>query len=149
MRDDQQWINVLFSFLIIFTLICVYAIQAYPETQIRIREGSLEWDQFFSEPYEILVFIFKDQKWISFDTGEENRVNIHPSTMIHEIKVRGRTIADIATIIHNHPIPSPFSMGNNFVFRYFKDEGFDGYFMIYYPFNKKTRVKKWPTPNLN
>lgn len=134
--------NILLGLLIGITILCFCAVQLQPETQIRIREGSLEWDQFFDEPYEILVFIFKDQKWISFDTGEEQRVNIHPSTMIHEIEARGRSIKDVATIIHNHPIPTRFSIGDNMAFRYFKSEGFDGYFMIYYPFNKKTRVKK-------
>ncbi|MCK4818170.1 hypothetical protein KA005_20535 [bacterium] len=102
----------------------------------------MNWDQFFDEPCEIIIFIFKDQAWISFDTHEEHRVNLHPSTMINEIEARGRSIKDVATIIHNHPTPAPFSTGNNMVFRYFKSEGFDGFFMIYYPYNKKTRVKK-------
>ena len=144
MRDDQQCVYITFFFTILLFLTCVCVTQVYPANshQIRIREGTLEWDQFFSEPFEILVFIFKDQTWISFDTGEEHRVNIHPSTMINEIEIRGKLLKDVATIIHNHPIPTRFSVGNNMVFRYFKSKGFDGYFMIYYPFSKKTRVKK-------
>lgn len=141
MRDDQHF-DIIFIFTILLFLVCVCVIQMYPETQIRIREGSIEWDQFFEDPYEVLIFIFKDQQWISFDTQEEGRINLHPSTMIHEIEARGRSIKDVATIIHNHPIPTRFTTGNNFVFRYFKDAGFDGFFMIYYPFSKKTRVKK-------
>ena len=141
MRDDHR-MNILFSILIIFTLICVCAVQLQPQTQLRIREGSLKWDQFFDEPYEIMVFVFKDQTWISFDTQEEHRVNLHPSTMISIIRDKGKSIEDVATVIHNHPIPTSFSIGNNFVFRYLKAEGFDGFFMIYYPFSEKTRIKK-------
>lgn len=143
MRDDQQCINALFAFLIILTLMCVCAMQAYPEAQIRIRDIELDWGEIFNKPYEILVFIFDDfRTGIAFDTQEEHRVNIHPSFMIRELKKRRKTLKDVAIIIHNHPTPARFSIGNNMVFRYLKSEGFDGYFMIFYPFNKKTRVKK-------
>ena len=82
MRGDQR-VDIIFIFTILLFLVCVCVTQMYPETQIRIREGSIEWDQFFEDPYEVLIFIFKDQQWISFDTQEEGRINLHPLSLIH------------------------------------------------------------------
>ena len=143
MRDDQQWINVLFSFLIILTLICVYIVQAFPQGRVKITVFKMNWKQFFNEPYEILVLVFTDQDGIMFHTYEEGRVNIHPGRIIEVLKEQcNMDIKDVATIIHNHPNPRRFTAGDNYVYNYFIDRGFRGAFMIYYPFNKKTRVKK-------
>ena len=112
------------------------------QIQVKIEKGKLDWDQFFKEPYEKIIFIFKDQTFISFHTYEEHRINLSASYMVEQIEKDGRTIKDVATIIHNHPVPSPFSMGDNYIFYQLKIRGFDGFFMIYYPFNDSTRIKE-------
>ena len=139
----HQRINTIFS-LVMIIIIVIFCI-ALMNSQIRIKISKFEmnWKQFFTEPYEILVFVFMDQTGIMFHTYEETRVNINPSQIVEILKEQcNAEIKDIATIIHNHPNPRRFTPGDNYVYNYFIERGFIGAFMIYYPHNDMTRTKK-------
>jgi len=144
-RDNHPRIVGAFMLLVILSILAIILnfSDLKSEGALRIREVEIDWGNIFDEPYEIIAFIYKDLRHgITFDTREEYRVNLHPSRMIQEMKLRGKTLKDVAFIIHNHPIATGFTTGDNIVFSYFRAEGFNGQFAIYYPFNTKTRVKK-------
>ena len=142
MKDDQR-MNIFLGSLAGILLLFFCIVQTYPQVRVKIATFKMNWKQFFTEPYEILVFVFMDQDGIMFHTHEEYRVNITPGRILEILKERCDVdIKDVATIIHNHPTPRRFTAGDNHVYNYFLNRGFRGAFMIYYPHNQKTRVKK-------
>lgn len=136
MRDDHR-MDIIISLLMFLSILVVLAVQLIPfpqTTRIKTIKFSMNWRQFFTEPYEVLVLVFYDQNGIMFHTYDETKVDVHPSRVI-EILRRECDIGidDVATIIHNHPTPRRFTPGDNYVYNYFLDAGFRGDFMIYYP----------------
>jgi len=143
MRDDQR-MNMIVSLMMFLSILAVCAVQLVGQTTTRVKtvKFTMNWKQFFTEPYEVLVLVFYDQDGIMFHTYEETRVNLHPSQVIDILKRECNIGIDkVATIIHNHPIPRRFTPGDIYVYNYFVDQGFRGDFMIYYPHSGRT-IKK-------
>ena len=106
-----------------------------------IREFDLLRDQ-FNEPFEILLVIFSDLKGIAFTSGDEDKIAIPESAIVDQIKKRGKELADVLGMIHNHPDLSRFSEKDNKFHYHMIDQGFDGFFYIYYPHSGTVLEKK-------
>lgn len=111
-----------------------------PQT-VYAKTGNI-FDAFFTEPFETMVILARDGTFYTFTTQYDRTIAIPPS-YIHEYLLKQNIEPkDISIIIHNHPAPSGFSDADNVFFRYFKRQGFQGSFCIYYPFSKSVLVKE-------
>jgi len=87
---------------------------------------------FFAEPFETLVFIFRDGSFLTFSTNEGGAVGVSISWVADTIKKNGRAVSDIILCVHNHFAPSGFSQADRGSYRYLRGRGFRGVFGIYY-----------------
>jgi len=99
---------------------------------VMIGEGDI-CSAFFREPFETVVFMFRDGKFITFSTGHEKTIAI-PSVgwIVEQIKARGRRIEDCMFVVHNHFSPAGFSESDLMTWKYLCRKGFSGVFGIYY-----------------
>jgi len=106
-----------------------------------IREFDLLKDQ-FREPHEVLLIIFPDLKGIAITSQDEDKIAVPESVIIDQIRQRGKELADVLGMVHNHPDPSRFSEKDNRFYYHMVDQGFDGFFCIYYPHSGKVLAKE-------
>ena len=110
-------------------------------SEVYVREIDLLKAEFM-EPYEVLLVIFPDDKGLAFTSMDEDKVAVPGSVIIDQIRQRGRELEDTSSIVHNHPDLSRFSEKDNQLYFYLKQQGFDGFFYIYYPHSGKVLEKK-------
>ena len=106
-----------------------------------VRDFDLLKDQ-FTEPYEVLLVIFPDLKGIAITSEDEAKIAVPESIIVDQIKQRGKELADVLGMVHNHPDPSRFSEKDNRFYYRMVDQGFDGFFCIYYPHSGKVLAKE-------
>lgn len=87
--------------------------------------------RWFTEPFERVVFLFKDGTKRSFTTQEAYRVDIGAAGYVEQFRREKRDIADIVLCVHNHFSGMGFADGDRSVWRYLKRHGFTGKFLIY------------------
>jgi hypothetical protein len=108
---------------------------------VLVKEGSI-WrgaPKFFSEPFETVVFVFRDGRWVSFSTQHAEFIDCPVSMMVEAITKGGRKVADIAFCVHNHFSPIGFTPGDKDARYYLDRKNFRGIFGIYYPANDSFR----------
>lgn len=101
---------------------------------VLIKEGTI-WNgcpKFFSEPFETVVFIFRNGHWISFTTQHDVIIDCPVSFMVTTIQKSGRTTLDVFFCVHNHFAPVGFTPGDKGAYHYLRGKGFRGVFGIYY-----------------
>lgn len=125
--------------ILFLALISIPALLLFGQT-VYIKKGNL-FKEFFREPFESAVFIFKDGTFYVFSTHHEIGIFYPVAYILDYFKKNGKDMKDVAIIVHNHQEPTPFSPGNNTVYHYLKNRGFNGLFIIYYPFSGKIREK--------
>lgn len=102
--------------------------------QLYRSEGKL-WEgcpAFFSEPFETVVFIFRDGKYLTYSTHDEKHINVPISVIAEDIVKSGHPIRECLLCVHNHFSPVGFTRGDEAAFEYLKRKGFKGVFGIYY-----------------
>jgi len=98
--------------------------------------------ELFSNQYETLAVIFNDWTGFAITTREEDQLSVAESFMVEWVEARGKTLADILAIVHNHNDLSRFSKQDDHFYYYLKNQGFDGFFYIYYPHSGKVLAKE-------
>jgi len=91
----------------------------------------------FKEPYEVLLlhFVYGDNLIITSMAWWVVDVN---AAQVEEIlKSMGRDFSDVVYIIHNHLMPSRFSVGDINFLRESRRRGFSGRFLLYFPWCNK------------
>ena len=99
-----------------------------------VKEGTI-WlgcPPFFSEPFETVVFLFRDGSWMSFTTQHSAVIDCPLSIMAEAIRKSGRAVKDALLCVHNHFSPISFTSGDKDAYRYLAGQGFAGVFGIYY-----------------
>jgi len=96
---------------------------------------------FFTEPFETVVFVFRNGSWVSFTTQHAEAIDCPISLMVEAIIKSGRRIEDITHCVHNHFTPRGFTSGDMDARHYLARKGFAGVFGIYYPASE--RFKEW------
>ena len=99
------------------------------------------FEDLFKEPFETLVVLFDDWSGIAITTQDADRVDVPEARVVEEIKACGKELENVFAIVHNHQAPFGFSPQNHHFYHYLKDRGFDGVFLIYYPFSGKVKKK--------
>lgn len=104
----------------------------------RMTAGSV-LSGFFREPFETVVFIFRDGSFLTFSTNDEKSVAAPTSWLVESIQKTGRVVPGIVFCVHNHFSPLGFTPGDRDAYRYLKGKGFRGVFGIYYTATGKFR----------
>ena len=91
--------------------------------------------------WESIAFVFNNGDWYMFSTEDESKVQIAGVTIVEYLTNKGREIKDLAIVAHNHLTPVRFTLPNNKTFFYLKELGFNGSFIIYYPFNRSVKKR--------
>lgn len=87
---------------------------------------------FFREPFETVVFIFRDGSFLTFSTGHDKLVDFPISWMVESIVKSGRAVSGAILCAHNHFSPVGFTAGDRDSYRYLRGKGFNGVFGIFY-----------------
>ena len=138
-EETSRIIGLLFVIVIIYLL--VFNALVNPAETVYIKEGNV-YKGFFTEPFETMLFIFKNGDFIAFTNQYEKKVHLPIGYLEEYLKKQNKKIEDIVIAIHNHNIPARFSPKNNKYYHQLKWKGFKGYFCIYYPFDGKVRILK-------
>ena len=94
-------------------------------------EGNL-WLTMFREPFETVVFLFRDGSVVTFSTHDASTIDAPISMLVDYLKKSGRSLKDCLIVVHNHFTPAGFTMGDESSYAYLKFRGFRGVFGIYY-----------------
>lgn len=104
-------------------------------TQVGVQlyrgEGSL-CRQLFTEPFETVIFVFRDGGFLTYSTHDEKHINVPISIIADDIIKSGRAISDCLLCVHNHFSPIGFTHGDELVYEHLKRRGFRGTFGIFY-----------------
>lgn len=103
-------------------------VQLY-RTAGKIWEGC---PRFFSEPFETVVFIFRDGDYLAYSTHDAHHINVPISTIADDIRKCGLDVRACTHCVHNHFSPIGFTRGDEASFEYLKRKGFRGVFGIWY-----------------
>jgi len=87
---------------------------------------------FFTEPFETVVFRFRDGSFLTFSTNEGSAVGVPISWVTETIEKNGHAVSDIVLCVHNHFTPTGFTLADRRSCGYLRDRGFRGVFGIYY-----------------
>lgn len=97
------------------------------------------FSQLFKEPFEIIVFIFKDGTFYAFTNQEENKVSVPTMDFFEKEKIN---LADVVFIIHNHFGHPRFSSADIRIDNWLRRNGFKGYFCLYVQANDRVIVRE-------
>ena len=114
------------------------ASSAFSSESVTVTQGDVI-SGFFSEPFETIVFIFRDGSFLTFSTNDDNAVGVPISWVTGMIEKTGRSISDIILCVHNHFQPSGFTPADVGSYRYLRGKGFRGVFGIFYTTNGQFR----------
>ena len=106
---------------------------------VNIGEGSL-CKLIFREPFESVVFLFRDGSFVVFSTGHDKAIAVPASWLLDYIRETGRDIKDCLLVVHNHFAPTGFSESDLQTWHYLVRNGFTGVFGIYYPASGRFRA---------
>lgn len=97
------------------------------------KKDSINWQELFTEPYEIAYIIMNDWITFTYSNQDENKVYITIGKLEKQLQTPERKykIEDIAIIIHNHLKDCKFSPRDYKQHRRFKKHGFKGLFLFY------------------
>ena len=112
-----------------------------PGEAVWISKGEL-FKEIFRDPWEAALFVFRDGHYFTITSREESNISVSPGQVIQQIRLEGKTSADLLFVIHSHPHPVGFTFADECMYRRLVSEGFTGLFGIYHPFNGKTRWTK-------
>ena len=107
------------------------AFSSFTAESVSVTVGSVI-SGFFREPFETVVFIFRDGSFLAFSTSDDKAVSAPISWVTESIQKSGRSAADIILCVHNHFSPVGFTPGDIDAYEYLKGKGFRGVFGIYY-----------------
>jgi hypothetical protein len=110
----------------------------FASSSVSVTGGSV-LPGFFREPFETVVFIFRDGSFLTFSTSDSTRVGVPISWVVESIEGTGRAVSDSILCVHNHFIPVGFSPVDRESDSYLRGKGFRGVFGIYYTTNGKFR----------
>jgi len=99
------------------------------------------WQSLFTEPIETLYIIMKDSQ--AFKYSNQNEIGICVDVgrlegVLKNSKGENYKIKDIAIFIHNHLTVCRFSSDDRKLYRTLKEEGFNGFFLVYCHTSNKT-----------
>jgi len=98
---------------------------------------------FFTEPFESCVAVLKDGKCIIITEQSDYFIkSLSWDIFIRAVEMCGCKIQDVAIIVHNHARPTRFSFSDTKFYYLLSQKGFNGRFLIYYPFNNSVREHK-------
>jgi hypothetical protein len=140
-----------FRYVVIFLVIMAVAILIFvglvffnsfhDPSEVYVTSGYL-FPRFFKEPFETVVFLFKDGQFMTFSTHQEKSIEWPVESMMERIKKGGLKLEDCIWIVHNHFGLAPFSQANTCTLSILQRNGFSGEFSIYYTASKKVRSKE-------
>jgi len=137
--DPEETRRVMgFFFVVTIVYLLIFNSLLSPGETVYVKEGNI-YKGFFTEPFETIVFIFKNGDCLAFTNRYESRVYLPIGYLENFLKKRNKKIEDIEIAIHNHGTPSNFSPKNYRYYRGLKARGFKGIFKIYYPFDGRAR----------
>ena len=135
LQEAKKFALILGLWLLVYFLIYTALVNPASES-VYIKAGNI-YKGFFTEPFETILFIFKDGDFFTFTNNYENKVHIPIGYLEDFLKKQGKKIEDIEIAIHNHNTPHSFSPHNHQYYHRLKRRGFKGHFKIYHPFNGK------------
>lgn len=103
-----------------------------------------KFEELFREPFETLVIYTENGKTITITNHLENRVNVTFEEIENYLKSVGSEVASIKVMIHNHLLPSRWSVRDKEFYRGLKRKGFKGQFALYFPWNQSVRYMEKP-----
>ena len=107
-----------------------------------ITKGNL-YKEIFTEPIESMMFLFVDGRFYIFTSCYPHKVEGQISAVVEYFeKKEKQQISDLVLVVHNHLDISRFSEQDDDTYRYLKQSGFAGRFLIFYPGTEKVAVKK-------
>ena len=92
------------------------------------------WQELFTEPFEIIYIIMKDNKVFKHSNQDEIKVYMDSGRLeeaLKNFKTKSYSIKNIAIIIHNHLKGCRFSDEDHKQYRSLKEYGFNGFFLVY------------------
>lgn len=139
MRGIRVFASILFLLAVLCTIFAITVYQPMPERGAMIAPAQIQLpcyisygstlDDLFKEPFENGVFIFKDGRVFVFTNNLPNAV-VYPE-FVAIFKKFNLKIEDCIMQVHNHLIPSNFSLADKKFATYLRALGFKGIFALY------------------
>jgi hypothetical protein len=104
-------------------------------------EGLNLYANVFKEPFELVLFQFIDGSVYLLTTQHADHIEVPPYKIVEGFKRLGYRMSDLVLVVHNHLLPSGFSIPDNAFYALLRSEGFHGVFGIYYPMTKTVIIK--------
>jgi hypothetical protein len=87
--------------------------------------------KWFTEPLELLYFFWLDGTTFKVTSYQWDRVSGNPDEILRDIGDDGYNIDTCFFVIHNHLVPTKFSVADKDLYRLMKGHGFRGFFLLY------------------
>jgi len=139
-EEAKRFALILGLWLLVYFLLYTALVNPISES-VYIKTGNI-YKGFFKEPFETILFIFKDGDFFTFTNQYADEIHLPIGYLEEFLKKQGKKIEDIEIVIHNHNTPNNFSLPNHQYYYRLKKRGFNGKFKIYYPFNGLVRDYK-------
>lgn len=117
----------------------VLAILVYPilstisqESSILYSNHSNMYSEVFRNPYEVILFFFRDGDVWGFTTKMEYKVAWPIEGIVDYLEGQGKHIEDAVIVIHNHVTLAVFSYEDRVCYSILKRRGFRGAFLLYH-----------------
>ena len=130
------------TILYLFFLALLVANIAFPQEIIHVIKTNLfQWT--FKEPVEKLLIFCSDGELLILTNQYVEGVVAKPWSIKEYLEKNNKALKDILFITHNHILPTKFSDGDYRFYRWLKNNGFEGEFIIYYHYDGKIkRIEK-------
>lgn len=111
----------------------------FAEAPVYISSGNIYHDV-FTEPYETVIVLLEGGDYHAFTTQEAFSIAIGATYIREFLRLQGRKVNEVASIIHNHYVSPSFSEADKREYQRLLRYGFCGRFLLYH--TPTGRIKK-------
>jgi len=127
-------LKMIYILILLFLLIFSFTFSKQKEIKTDV------FNDYFTEPNEILYFIMEDYKIFCYTDSLKNKISVSLFKLEKFLKKEGYEIENIAVIIHNHLLDCKFSKTDKKTYQRFKKYGFKGMYLLYSNLTNKVYI---------
>lgn len=100
------------------------------------------WEKLFTEPVEMIFYLYPNGAIVGFSTYEYDRISGDINQQLEAMEKKGLKLSDVMIIVHNHFTPGSFSTPDRASITTMKKKGFRGIYGIYHTATKTFEAYK-------
>ena len=127
------------KFMLLTLLVLLSAASFAQSKRVVVYDYQPKFEEIFREPFEVLAIYVENGKTITITNYLEDRVNVTLEEIENYLSFTGSDLASIKIVVHNHLLPSRWSLRDKIFYQKLKGEGFRGQFVLYFPCSNKIK----------